>query len=96
MTNELLAKIVIKNEMYVDWKTTPVTSEHFERIKLRFKGYEKLVLKEIEIAKREHFARVFATYRNDIKKTWQVISETLSKNIKKMNFLQISFMRAVK
>ena len=39
MTNKLLAKIVIKNEMYVDWKTTPVTSEHFERVKLRFKGY---------------------------------------------------------
>ena len=39
--------------MYVDWKTTPVTSKHFERVKLRFKGYEKLVLKEIEIAKRE-------------------------------------------
>ena len=83
MTNELLAKIVIKNEMYVDWKTTPVTSEHFERVKLRFKGYEKLVLKEIEIAKREYFGRVFAAYRSDMKKTWQVISETLSRNIKK-------------
>ena len=79
MTNELLAKIVIKNEMYVDWKTTPVTSEHFERVKLRFKGYEKLVLKEIEIAKREYFGRGFAAYRSDMKKTWQVISETLSK-----------------
>ena len=83
MTNELLAKIVIKNEMYVDWKTTPVTSEHFERVKLRFKGYEKLVPKEIEIAKREYFARVFATYRSDMKKTWQVISETLSRKKKK-------------
>ena len=96
MTNKLLAKIVIKNEMYVDWKTTPVTSEHFERVKLRFKGYEKHILKEIEIAKREYFARVFATYRSDKKKTWQVISETLSRNIKKMNFLQNLFMRAVK
>ena len=55
MTNKLLEKIVIKNEMYVDWKTTPVTSEHFERVKPRFKGYEKLVLKEIEIAKGEYF-----------------------------------------
>ena len=27
-------------------------------------NYEKLVLKEIEIAKREYFARVFATYRH--------------------------------
>ena len=96
MTNELLAKIVMKNKMYVDWKTTPVTSEHFERVKLRFKGYEKLVLKEIEIAKREYFARVFAAYRNDIKKTWQLISKTLSRNIQKMNFLQHLFVRAVK
>ena len=52
--------------MYVDWKTTPVTSEHFERV--IFKGYEKLVLKEIEIAKREYFARVFATYRSDMRR----------------------------
>ena len=46
--------------MYVDRKTTTVTSEHFERVKLRFKGYEKLVLKEIEIAKKnilEEFLR---------------------------------------
>ena len=54
--------------MYDDWKTTPVTSKHFERVKLRFKGYEKLVLKEIEIAKREYFGRVFAAYRGDMKK----------------------------
>ena len=79
MTNELLAKIEIKREMHVGWKTTPVTSEQFERVKLRFKGYEKLVLKEIEITKREYFGRFFAAYRSAMKKTWQVISETLSR-----------------
>ena len=36
-----------------------------------------------EIAKREKFGRVFVAYRSDMKKTWQVISETLSRNIKK-------------
>ena len=51
-------------------------------LKLRFKGYAKLVLKEIEIAKREYFGRVFVAYRSDMKKTWQIISETLCKNIK--------------
>ena len=89
MTNELLAKIVIKNKIYVDWKTTPVTSEHFEKVKFRFKRCEKLVLKETKIAKREYFGRVFAAYRSDMKKTWQVISETLGRNIKKLNFLKI-------
>ena len=36
MTDKLLAQIVIKNEMYVDWKTTPVTHTDHERVKLRF------------------------------------------------------------
>ena len=63
--------------------------------KLRFKGYEKLVLKEIEIAKKKYFGRVLAEYRSDMKKTWQVISETLKRN-KKINFLQNLFMRTAK
>ena len=71
MTDELLAKIVIKNEMYVVWKTTPVTDVNYERSKLQFKGYEKLVLKEIETAKREYFGRVFAAYRSDMKKNME-------------------------
>ena len=37
MTDELLAKIVIKNEMYVVWKTIPVTDVNYERSKLQFK-----------------------------------------------------------
>ena len=51
--------------MYVDWKTTPVTHTDHERVKLRIKGYEKLILKEIENTKdREYFNRVFTAYRS--------------------------------
>ena len=42
MTDELLAQVVKKNEMYVDWKTTPITNPDYERVELKFKGYEKL------------------------------------------------------
>ena len=42
MTDELLPQIVIKNEIYVDWKTSPVTHTDYERVKLGFKGYENL------------------------------------------------------
>ena len=41
MNNELLTQIVRKNNMYVEWKTTPVTNVDHEQIKLRFKSYEK-------------------------------------------------------
>ena len=66
-------------------KQGPVTHTDHERVKLRFKGYEKLVLKEIEKAKGEYFNRVFTAYRSDMKKTWQVINETLSRNSKKID-----------
>ena len=40
MTDELLAQIIKKNEMYVDWKTTPITPPNYEKVKLNFKGYK--------------------------------------------------------
>ena len=68
--------------MYVDWKTTPNTHPDYEKVKLNFKGYEKIVSKGIEKAKKEYYDRVFVAYKCDIKKTWQVITETLSRNKK--------------
>ena len=82
MTDELLAQVLKKNNMYVDWKTTPNTHPDYEKVKLNFKGYEKIVSKGIEKAKKEYYDRVFVAYKCDIKKTWQVITETLSRNKK--------------
>ena len=55
MADELLAQVIKKNEMYVDWKTTPITHPDYEKVKLNFKGYEKIVLKGIERAKKRIF-----------------------------------------
>ena len=54
MTDELLAQVIKKNEMYVDWKTTPITHPDYAKVKLNFKGCKKTVLKEIERAKKEY------------------------------------------
>ena len=51
-----------------------------KRLKLNFKGYEKIVLKGIEKAKRDYFDKVFLAYKCDMKRTWQVISEALNRN----------------
>ena len=83
MTDELLAQVIKKNEMYVDWKTTPIAHPDYEKVKFNFKGYEKIVLKRIERAKRDYFDRVFLAYKCDMKRTWQVISETLNRNKRK-------------
>ena len=81
MTDELLAQVIKKNEMYVDWKTTLIAHPDYEKVKFNFKGHEKIVLKGIERAKRDYFDRVFLAYKCDMKSdTWQVISETLNRN----------------
>ena len=50
-TDELLALVLKKNDMYVDWKTTSITHPDYEQVKLKFKGYEKIVSKGIDKAK---------------------------------------------
>ena len=80
MTNELLTKVVKKNELYVEWKTTEINDRNYEMIKLRFKNQEKEVLKDITNAKKNYFNRIFNAYKNDMKKTWRTINETLSRD----------------
>ena len=88
MTDKLLAQVLKKNSMHVDWKTTPVTHPDYEKVKLNFKGYEKIVSIGIKKAKK-YYDRVFAAYKCDIKKTWQVISETLNSNKKSHDMLSV-------
>ena len=80
MTNDLLTKVVKKNELYVKWKKTPLTSANYELNKKSFKDHEKEVVKDIINAKRLYYTRIFNVYRSDMKKTWKTINETLSKN----------------
>ena len=80
MTNELLTKVVKKNQLYVEWKTTEINDRNYEMIKLRFKNQEKEVLKDITNAKKNYFNRIFNAYKNDMKKTWRTINETLSRD----------------
>ena len=66
--------------MYVDWKTTAITHLDYEKVKLNFKGYEKIVLRGIELrANRKYFDKVFVADKCDMKRTWQVIIETLNR-----------------
>ena len=34
--------------MYVEWKTTPITHINYETVKQKFKGYDKIVQKDIK------------------------------------------------
>ena len=85
MTKELLQEVVTKNKLYVEWKTTPVTHINYDMVKQRFKGFDKIVQKNIKEAKRIYFDKIFIAYRSDMKKTWRTINETLNRNKKSSN-----------
>ena len=52
MTDELLAQVLKKNNMYVDWKTTPNTHPDYEKVKLNFIAMKKLYQKVLKKQKK--------------------------------------------
>ena len=83
MTDEILATVVQKNKMYVKRKSTPIPHVDFLAIKQNFKTYDKIVRRIIEVEKRRYYERRFKTYKNNIKKTWITIGESLNRHKKK-------------
>ena len=92
MTNELLLMVNRKNELYVDWKRSAKHSENYNGKKVNFKAYEKIVDNEIVQAKKIYYSNVFHMYKSSMKKTWQIINETLSRK-KVDNMLPDTFIK---
>ena len=57
--------------------------ELFNRRKEEFKLYRTNLRKSIRNTKRTYFEHIFTQNKNDIKKTWKILNETLSRNTKK-------------
>ena len=71
--------------MYRDWKSTNNDVE-YEVKKVNFKTFEKIVKDNIRAAKREYYFKTFTSQKNDIKKTWKTIDETLNRRKNKSKF----------
>ena len=84
MNKELLTLINKKNDKYRDWKSTNNDVE-YEVKKINFKTFEKIV-KDIRAAKREYYFKTFTSQKNDMKKTWKTIDETLNRRKNKCKF----------
>ena len=82
--------MVQKNKMYVKWKSTPITHADYLTIKQHFKAYDKIVRRSIEVEKKRYFERRFETFKNNMKKTWITIGESLNRHKKKSD-LPLSF-----
>ena len=92
MTDELLKLVVRKNELYVEWKTTAVDDPLFEQSKRNLGTYQNMITYYVRNAKKTYFHNTAAMYKNHMKKTWAVISETLNRKKGKMNLYHLNAM----
>ena len=87
MNKNLLDLINKKNDKYRDWKSTNNDIE-YEIKKVNFKTLEKIVTEDIKVAKRDYYFKTFTAYKNNLKKTWKTIDETLKNAVLRVNFLR--------
>ncbi len=83
MTNGILNSINMKDRLYkIFIQTDPRNELIYDRLREEYKKYRKTLRKSIREAKRLYYMRTFNTFRNDVKKTWAVINDTMNKRVK--------------
>ena len=85
MTNNLLVRINRKNDMYREWKSTN-NNEEYEIKKINFKTFDNIITEEIKNAKHQYYFDTFTSHKNNIKKTWKTIDETLNRGKSRTQF----------
>ena len=65
--------------MYKKLKTTHPDSAEFEALTIHLRTYNKILKRNIKMAKSGYYQASFSKYKNDIKGIWSVIKEVLNK-----------------
>ena len=76
--------------MYRNWKST-IYNEEYENKKVNLKTYDRIVSDGIQNAKHQYYFNTFVSHKNDMKKTWKTIDETLNRGNNKTNFPSESY-----
>ena len=63
-------------------QTDPTNNDLYNTIKTNFKTYKNILRQTIREAKKQYYHRIFFNFKNNIKKTWIAIKETLNRNNK--------------
>ena len=86
MTTALLNSINTKDRLYKfmiqsNWQDI----KFYNELKCQYNSYRAVLGKSIKEAKQLYHIRMFDTFKNNIKKTWSLINNSLNRNKKKNN-----------
>ena len=83
MTNGILESINNKDILYkLLIQTDPQNEPLFNNLKFEYKAYRASLRRSIREAKRLYYMNKFNAFKNDIKKTWTLINDTLNKHVR--------------
>ena len=81
-TQGILNSINQRNRLYKRLKQTKTDAPSYEAKRTSFNKYRNLLKKTITHAKCVFYKNLFDRYKNDMRKTWSIISDTLNKKVK--------------
>ena len=79
ITQGILRSIQYREKLYKQLKLTHPNSSNYVIININLKTYNTILKHNIRAAKKVYFENRFNRFKNDIKNTWTVINELISK-----------------
>jgi potassium voltage-gated channel Eag-related subfamily H protein 8 len=79
ITRGLINSIKFRDKLYAKLKSTPVSHALYDTLKNNLCVYNKILKKNIKLAKKSYFESCFSKYRNDMRNTWSTIKDVLNK-----------------
>ena len=86
ITHGIIRSIVFRDKLYRTLKQTNKESPEFEIIKTNLKTFNKLLKKNIIMAKKMYYQSQFSKYKDNMKGTWAIIKGILNRTQPSTNF----------
>ena len=86
ITVGILRSIKFRDTLYKKLKTTDCELPLYETLKHNLKTYNKILKKNIRLAKQKYYKSLFEKYKNNCKKTWDTVKTLLNSKQKTSDF----------
>jgi len=80
ITQGIMNSIKFRDKLYIRLKNTQPDSELYNTLKINLRTYNRILKKNIRLAKHVYYDNCFKKFRDDIKQTWATIKEIMNKN----------------
>ena len=86
ITTGLIKSIEFRDKLYKRLKSCPQDSSEHNRMEYNLKTYNGYLKQCIRTAKREYYVHEFTKYKNDIRKTWDILKDIINTKKSKSDF----------